>query len=113
MKYKNELNQLLSAVPFIRIEADIDAATKRAQVDNYLSKIHQAMIEAARKSDIIPRKMNHPKKYWCPDLTRARDTKRFWWLLWNGTGRPRRGEVFNCYKHVKKTVQKVVTAMHL
>ena len=39
---------------------------------------------------------------WCPDQSQARDTNRFWWRLWLDNGRPRDGEVFKCYKNVKK-----------
>ena len=42
------------------------------------------------------------KPFWCPELSAARDKKRFWWQLWVQNGRPRSGEVFKCYKGVKK-----------
>ena len=41
-----------------------------------------------------PCKLYKPKQYWCPELSKARDTKRFWWHLWIDNGRPRCGEVY-------------------
>ena len=32
------------------------------------------MIQAATKGECIPRRTFRPKKYWCPELSRARDT---------------------------------------
>ena len=40
-------------------------------------------------------------------ISKARDTKRFWWRLWLDNGRPRDGEVFKCYKNVRKLYRKI------
>ena len=42
-----------------------------------------------------------PKMYWCPELSKQRDRKKFWW-----NGRPREGAVFSVYKDVKKTFRR-------
>jgi len=65
------------------------------------------MIEAARKAECIPKCAFRPKKYWCPDLSRARDTKRFWWQLWVANDRLRQGMVYRCYKNVKRLFRKL------
>jgi hypothetical protein len=103
--YTKELSKLLNTVSLLHIDPGADPFTKSTQVDHYMTTIHNAMMEAARKSGIIPRKLNRPKNYWCPDLSRARDTKRFWWCLWTDNGRPRSGEIFKCYKHVKNCIE--------
>jgi hypothetical protein len=65
------------------------------------------MRDAAREAGCIPKHANKPKPYWCPDLSRLRDKKRFWWNMWIMNGRPRDGEVFKCYKGVKKLFRKI------
>ena len=50
--------------------------------------------------------MYKPKKYWCPHLSQLRDKKKFWWSLWNDNGRPKQGQVYDCYKGTKKLFRK-------
>ncbi len=47
-----------------------------------------------------------PKRYWCPELSKLRDRKRFWWTLWVDNGRPREGSVFSVYKDIKKALRR-------
>ena len=47
-----------------------------------------------------------PKMYWCPELSKLRDRKRFWWTLWVDNGRPREGSVFSVYKDIKKALRR-------
>ena len=47
-----------------------------------------------------------PKRYWCPELSKLRDRKRFWWHLWVDDGRPGEGSVFSVYKDVKKAFRR-------
>ena len=48
-----------------------------------------------------------PKPHWCPELSKARDRKRFWWKIWHECGRPRHGAVFDSYKASKKQFRRV------
>ena len=41
--------------------------------------------------------------WWNSDCTYTRDEQRFWHKIWVSAGRPRSGQVYNCYKHAKKT----------
>ena len=68
---------------------------------NYL--LHDAAMMAAGPG----KRLFKPKPYWCPELSRLRDKKRFWWHLWESNGRPRHGAVYQCYKGVKKLFRKV------
>ena len=56
----------------------------------------------AKLAGCPPKKLNTPKRYWCPELSRLRDSKRFWWQLGVDNGRPRTGEVYKCWKGLKK-----------
>ena len=76
-------------------------------VDKYTDVLRNIFIKAARDADIVPKKMFTPKKYWCPELSKARDTKRFWWRLWTANGRPKDGQVYNCYTNVKRLYRKL------
>jgi protein tyrosine phosphatase len=69
---------------------------------DYVDTLKSIFVEAAKLAKVIPNNLFKLKKYKCPDLTQARDTKRFWWRLWSDNGRPREGEVYKCYKNVKK-----------
>ena len=65
------------------------------------------MHSAARSSGGQPKLMFKPKPYWCPELSRLRDRKRFWWHIWDANGRPRQGIVYDCYKGTKKMFRKI------
>ena len=69
---------------------------------DYVDTLKSIFVEAAKLAKVIPNNLFKLKKYKCPDLTQARDTKRFWWRLWSDNGRPREGEVYQCYTNVKK-----------
>ena len=69
-----------------------------------MDKLKSIFVETAK---LIPKNVIKPKKYWCPDLSQARHTKRFWWRLWSDNGKPREGEIYKCYKNVKKLFRKL------
>ncbi|KAK2164342.1 hypothetical protein LSH36_65g03007 [Paralvinella palmiformis] len=56
------------------------SAAQNTQIQ--IDSITEAMVEAAKLASCIPKKQYSPKKYWCPELSRLRDSKRFWWHLW-------------------------------
>jgi len=99
VKYKDNLISKLQELGPLNISA---ARSTQIQIDGYICSIAEAMVEAAKLAGCIPKKQYSPKKYWCPELSRLRDSKRFWWHLWVSNGRPRIGEVFKCWKGVKK-----------
>ena len=102
IKYCDRLSDMLNEIPFLTIDASDDPASIQSEIDVHMDTLKSNLIEAAKTSGIVPKHMNSPNKYWCPDLSRARDTKRFWWQHWNDNGRPRDGDVFRCYKNEKK-----------
>jgi hypothetical protein len=67
-----------------------------------MEKINSAMHEACKEAGCVPNRVFKPKPFWCPELSRLRDRKRFWWNMWVQNGRPRSGVVFDCWKGVKK-----------
>ena len=69
---------------------------------DYVDTLKSIFVEAAKLAKVIPNNLFKLKKYKCPDLTQARDTKIVWWRLWSDNGKPREGEVYKCYKKVKK-----------
>jgi len=77
-------------------------------MDNYVDTLKSIFVEVAKLAKVIPKNVLKPKKYWCPDLSQARDTKRFWWRLWTDNGRSREGEVYKCYKNVKNLFRKLL-----
>ena len=76
-------------------------------VNERLSDINEAIHSAAREAGCVPNKIHSPKSFWCPELTRLRDKKRFWWHLWVSAGRPRNGHVYVIYKSLKKEFRRI------
>ena len=93
---KNNLNSL-----------ELPHVLKPDEIENHLKSINEALHDAASVFDRTLRKSLKPKAYWCPDLSKLRDRKRFWWSLWVANDRPRTGAVFSCYKGVKKLFRKL------
>ena len=106
-KYLSILSETLSHLPLLHVNTTDDANICHTHIDNHVNILCSAFINSAKLAGIVPEKRFTPKKYWCPDLSKARDTKRFWWRLWLDNGRPRDGEVFKCYKNVKKLYRKI------
>ena len=108
-RYRDILEERLTAIPPLSTELHGDHSHIHVQtfIDDYLECPSQAIFDAVRDSQVIPSRRYKPKKYWCPELFRARDTKRFWWRLWNDNGRPTQGEVYTCYKNVRKVFRKL------
>ena len=76
-------------------------------VNERLSGIVNAIHSASKEAGCVPNKVFKPKPYWCPELSKIRDKKRFWWSLWVDAGRPRQGPVFEVYKNVKKLFRRL------
>ena len=86
---------------------DITSECLQNSVDSQLDLITKAMHESTQEAGCLPRKINRPKPYWNPELSRLRDRKRFWWHLWVQNDRPRSGTVYETYKWVKKEFRKM------
>ena len=71
-------------------------------VNDRFAAINSTIHEAATEAGCIPRRPQRAKPYWCPELSRLRDKKRFWWSIWVASGRPRNGTVFDIWKSLKK-----------
>ena len=106
-RYRDILEERLTAIPPLSTELHSDHFQIQTVVDDHIEGLSHALFDAARESQVISSRRYKPKKYWCPELSRARDTKRFWWRMWNDNGRPRQGEVYRCYKNVKKIFRKL------
>ena len=107
-RFKTCLIEQLNNLPTIDcFNDDHDDESKQCYIDDYINKLCSTIFDAAKRSNCHPDHHFRPKKYWCPHLTSMRNTKRFWWHLWVENGRPRSGEVFNCYKGVKRLYRKL------
>lgn len=75
-------------------------------IDEYMESFAKVLIDSAYCASNIPKFHFRPKPYWCPELSKLRDKKRFWWRIWNDCHRPRKGAVYECYKGAKKLFRK-------
>ena len=89
----------LDNIPPINDKTDRDALLE--SIEDQMDQISDAMHKAAKQGN-CSRSPFKPKAYWCPELSRLRDRKRFWWFLWTQNDRPRQGILYECYKGVKK-----------
>ena len=106
-QYRLKLRDMLVNVPRLNVSTQTCPDEIQATIDRYVDQLTNCMIDSAKNARIVPKIRYQPKKYWCPDLSRARDTKRFWWRLWCDIGRPRQGAVYKCYKNTKKLYRKL------
>ena len=70
-------------------------------IDTYIGKLNYLLHDAAMRATGPGKKLFKPKPYWCPELSRLRDKKRFWWYSWDSNGRPIHGAVYQCHKDLK------------
>ena len=100
--YKDHLSHRLSVLgPFVANPEDIQTS-----LDSYMDKLCEAIHSAAHTAGCTGKQKYSPKPYWCPRLSQLRDKKRFWLRLWSSNGKPRSGQVYLCYKGVKKIFRK-------
>ena len=76
----------------------VEGTNIQTDIDDYISKLNEAIHNATVSSGCIPKRKQGPKSFWTPALSEARDRKRFWWRVWKENGRPRSGHVYDCYK---------------
>ena len=65
-----------------------------------------SMRDSAVEAGCYSKQHVKPKRYWCHELSKLRDRKRFWSNLWVDNGRPREGAVFSVYKDVNKAFRR-------
>ena len=86
----------------IQLGADDTVLNAQCEVDRFMSEVSLALNVSAAEASNNKKYNFKPKHYWCPELSKLRDKKRFWWHLWVDCGRPRQGSVYDCYKGIKK-----------
>ena len=104
--YVKTLTTSLESLATLVIPEDGQSSVQ-GTMDNDVSRLSSCRVtpDATREAGRTPKPYNKPKKYWCPEPSRARDTKRFWWHLWVANDRPRSGMVFSCYKNAKRFIR--------
>jgi hypothetical protein len=94
-------------LPPLNLPAGCDRDHVQVLTDEYIKLLNDTMQASAAEASCIPKHRSKPKPYWCPELSRLRDKKRFWWSMWVMNDRPREGEAYKCYKGVKKLFRQV------
>ena len=107
-KYCNLVNDYISGIPDLcmgNLKPNSDEA--HSMINDYISNINSCLFRAASEvSHGRKNKQYRPKHFWCPTLSKLRDTKRFWWKMWCDNGRARHGHVFEIWKMCKKSFRK-------
>ena len=106
--YQQCLKKELDSVPDLDLSALSNSQSAQATIDTHVDAINSAFHKAATKAGCIPERKFKPKPFWCPELSKIRDQKRFWFQLWISCGRPKSGAVYDCHKLVKKTFRRTL-----
>ena len=106
-QYKKCLENKLQSIPLLDPSTFSDRHDAQHEIDTFLDKINSAFHESTKEAGCVNNNRVKPKPYWCPQLSFLRDRKRFWWSLWVANDRHRSGQVFQCWKGVKKLFGKV------
>ena len=96
--YRNALETKLKEIQKLSYNRETDKETAPDAIDAYMDKLNCAMRDSAIEAGCYSKQHVKTKRYWCPELSKLRDRKRFWWKLWVENGRPREGSVFSVYK---------------
>ena len=83
------------------METDKDISHDAIYAD--IEKLNCAIRDSAIEAGHYSKQHIKPNRYWCHELSKLGDRKRFWWKLWLDNGRPWEGSVLTVYKDVKKT----------
>lgn len=76
-------------------------------IDNRMNDIVNAIHQSSKEAGCVPKCVFKPKPYWCPELSKVRDKKRFWWKLWIDSGKLRDCVVYQVYKGLKQLYRKL------
>ena len=106
--YRNTLETELIEIQKLSCNGETDEITAHDAIDaySYMDKLNCAMRDSAVEAGCYSKQHVKPKRYWCHELSKLRDRKRFWWNLWVDNGRPREGAVFSVYKDVKRAFRR-------
>ena len=104
--YRNTLETKLIEIQKLSCNRETDEITAHDAIDAYMDKLNCAMRDSAVEAGCYSKQHVKSKRYWCHELSKLRDRKRFWWNLWVDNGRPREGAVFSVYKDVKKAFRR-------
>ena len=105
--YRDNLAKKIESLQCYVPHSEKDRTMIKIYIDQYISNLNSAIHEAALEAGCIPSKCFKPKPYWCPELSRLRNKKRFWWKLWIDNGRPQTGVISECYRGIKTLYRKV------
>ena len=106
-RYKVTLNDKLQEINLLTVPGESSKEDAQRIINDYVNRINDTLHAATQEAGCVNKGSFKPKPYWCPELTKLRDRKRFWWKLWVANGRPREGAVFDCYKGIKKLFRKI------
>ena len=99
-KVKEKLNALTLCLPHT-----IENPTE--YVSELIKSINNSLIQASEEVSHGPKnKQYKPKHFWCPELTKLKKQKQFWWSLWLANGRPHNGHIYEIWKLTKKAYRK-------
>ena len=104
--YKLYLEKRLTDLGQLYIASHLTCEVVQEEMDDYMDKLCDVIHSAAEDAGCTNQQKYTHKPYWCPRLSELRDKKRFWWRLWVLNNRPRIGQVYECYKGVKKLFRK-------
>lgn len=105
--YKDILEYKINDLPPLAVSSELDRCKAQLAVDDYLSKLTSTFHEAAHEAKCSSTRSFKPKAYWCPELSRLRDKKKFWWRLWIENDRPKVGVISDCYRGIKRLYRKI------
>jgi exonuclease III len=99
--YRAALEAKLSALPLQNLSGNSRDGKEQA-VNDFITNVNSAMHEPCEEAGCVKQKHGKPRSFWCPELGLLKHRKRFWWRLWKLNNRPRSGEVYECWKAIKK-----------
>ncbi len=110
-KYCEYVNELLNEMPMSDISIIGNAKEGQQIIDEYCEMLttvmHSACSRITEDNNVVRRQNPGQVPWWSRDCTAARDRTRFWYRIWCQCGRPNTGQVYHCYKAVKKTYRQV------
>ena len=108
--YIEYLNSNLVDINSSKICDSISAQTfVDSSYHNLTSTLHNACRSVNDHINSISNIQSKRRKvpWWSNNCTIARDRQRFWFHIWKRCGRPRNGQVYECYKFAKKRYRQV------
>ena len=100
-RYRECLSARLSKLSLSQSPKHVNGLSVDEWVNTQFKHVNHAIVESCKEAGCVPKQARRPKRYWCPDLSRLRDSKHFWWTVWIAADRPRSGVLFSIYKGLK------------